>query len=145
MTHGKLLYTIGACLIVLFGQSCGPERRLHRILTNNPHLSEIRSKDSTVIRTYQTFDTTYLFAQKTDTIRTEHFEFFRTDSTIRIRGGCPACTTQVIQPTKLIQTSKTREIEINRFTLREWLIGFAGPLIMLIVLSLFNARRKRPE
>jgi len=143
MTHGKLLHTFWACLVVLLGQSCGPERRLHRILSNNPHLSEIRSKDSTVIRTYQTFDTTYCLAQKTDTLRTEHFEFIRTDSTIRIRGGCPACTTQIIQPTKLIQTSKTQEV--NRLTLREWLMGFAGPFIMLIALYLLNARRRRPE
>jgi hypothetical protein len=144
MTHGKLFYTIGACLILVFSQSCSPEHRLYRILSKHPHLSEVRSKDSTVIRTYQSFDTTYLFSQKTDTIRTEHFEFFRTDSTIRIRGGCPACTTQIIQPTKLIQTSKPQEV--NRFTLREWLMGFAGlNLIMLIALYLLNARRKRPE
>lgn len=143
MKHGKFPYSLGLVLVLVLCQSCGPERRLATILRKYPHLIQTRTKDSTVVRFYRSVDTAFMFTQKTDTVHTEHFTFWRSDSTIRIRGGCPPCSTQIIQPEKIIQTSRQVPVSENKFTMREWLMGFAGPFMMLVALYLLNARSKR--
>lgn len=143
MTHGKILHTLWiVCFCAVFS-ACSPQYRLRRILKNHPDLTQLRTKDSTVVRFYRSVDTALLFTQKTDTIHTEHFTIWRTDSTIRIRGGCPPCTTQITQPERLIQTTRTRMVNENRFTMREWLIGFIGPFLMFLCVLLLYARSKR--
>lgn len=143
MKHGKILYTLGAVYILAVFSACSPEYKLRRILKNNPHLTQLQTKDSTVVRYFRSVDTSFLFTQKTDTIHTEHFTIWRTDSVFRIRGGCPPCTTTITQPERLIQTTKTRMITENRFTMREWLLGFIGPFLMFLCVLLLYARSRR--
>ena len=145
MKHGKFSYTLGLVLFLVLCQSCGPERRLATLLRKHPHLIQTRTKDSTVVRFYRTVDTAYLFTQKTDTLHTEHFTIWRSDSTIRIRGGCPPCSTQIFQPEKIIQSGRPVMVPENKFTMREWLMGFAGPFMMFLCVLLLYARSKRPS
>lgn len=143
MTHGKVFHTFRiVCFCAVFS-ACSPQYRLRNILKNNPHLAQLRTKDSTVVRFYRTVDTAFLFTQKTDTIHTEHFTIWRNDSTIRIRGGCPPCSTQIFQPEKIIQTGRTITVTENKFTMREWLMGFIGPFLMFVCVLLLYARSRR--
>lgn len=135
MTRYLLIFTL------LFA-SCSPEYRHSLLLKKYPHLIQVRTKDSTVVRTSRSLDTAFIFTRKTDTLHTEHFSIYYKDSILRIKGGCPPCTTHIHQPEKIILTqtpSKTQAPEAKR----DWPLFFLGFVSASFLLYIFTRAFRR--
>jgi len=118
-----------ASFLLLSG--CSPSMRLTRILEKNPELLKLFGHDTTIVHTYQSKDSTFIFTKTQDTIRTEFTTVYRNNDTIRIRSSCPPCTTTIketyLQPQKSIRT-----IEGQKWTFRQQ-IGF-----LILILSVYS-------